>query len=203
MAAQTHTVNLINDSFDLSPLRTLEQLRQLMQPSYLGESYLHTLAREGDALTLELLLDSEMTSDIDLADAQGSRPLHEACRYGHLDVVRVLISAGAKIDGRFDPLGVSPLMLACEKKATEVVRHLVRYGANVNQRHRLSGKTALHIAAESGDTLTAGVLLAAGAQASAEDRIGKTARDYAAQSGHKDLEQILIKVMAHRCLYRT
>ena len=154
-------------------------------------------------MTLELMLDTEITTDIDVADAQGNRPLHEACRYGHLDTVRLLLSAGARTDCRHEPLGVTPLLLACEKGSAEIARHLIRHGANVNQRHRLSGQTALHIAAAGGDVLTAGVLLAAGAQAFAEDRDGKTPRDYAAQSGHTDLEHILIKVMIHRCLYHT
>lgn len=199
MAAPTHTIDLIAYNFNIESTDFFSTLQKAARPSLVGESYLHTLAREGDSLTIDLLLQDG--ADVDSADAQGNRPLHEAARCGHLDVVQVLLANGAKIDAKTDPLGVSALMLAIEHGHQDIVRLLISRGASLAARNRLNGQGVLHLAAQRGDMTVVGLLIRAGAGVFMEDRQGQTARDYAARNRHRETEQALIKVMSHQARY--
>jgi len=81
-------------------------------------------------------------------------PLDTAASAGSVEVVRLLLEAGAKVDGQIDcvtsPL-ISALSLARQdkddvKRCDEVVRLLVEHGANVNRLHRNMHLTPLDIA---------------------------------------------------------
>lgn len=199
MAAPTHTIDLIAYNFNIESTNFFSTLQKAARPSLVGESYLHTLAREGDALTIDLLLQDG--ADVDAMDDQGNRPLHEAARCGHADVVQLLLDHGAKIDAKTDPLGVSALMLAIEQGHSDVIRVLISRGASLAARNRLTGSGVLHLAAQRGDITTIGLLISAGAGVFMEDRQGQTARDYAARARHRTAEQALIKVMTHQARY--
>ena len=199
MAAPTHTIDLIAYNFNIESTDFFTTLQKAARPSLVGESYLHTLAREGDSLTIDLLLQDGAA--VDAADAQGSRPLHEASRCGHLDVVNVLLAHGAKLDAKTDPLGVSALMLAIEHGHHDLVRLLVSRGASLSARNRLNGQGVLHLAAQQGDLTTIGLLISAGAGVFMEDRQGQTPRDHAARTHHRAAEQALVKVMSHQARY--
>lgn len=199
MTAPSHTIDLIAYNFNIETSDFFSTLQRAARPSLVGESYLHTLAREGDAMTMELLLDDGAA--VDHVDAQGSRPLHEAARCGHLDVVALLLDHGARTDAPSDPLGVTPLMLAVENGHLDVARFLIKRGAQIGARNRLNGQGVLHIAAVAGNTVMIGLLVAAGAGVFMEDKLGQTARDHAARHRHRDAEQALIKVMTHQARY--
>ncbi len=199
MAAPTHTIDLIAYNFNIESTDFFSTLQKAARPSLVGESYLHTLAREGDSLTIDLLLQDG--ADVDSADAQGNRPLHEAARCGHLDVVQVLLANGAKIDAKTDPLGVSALMLAIEHGHHDIVRLLISRGASLAARNRLSGQGVLHLAAQRGDLTLIGLLIRNGAGVFIEDRNGQTPRDHAAKNRHYAAEKALVTVMAHQARY--
>ena len=55
-------------------------------------------------------------------------PLHVAAQAGHLDVVRILVEAGARKD-RTSKTGITPLFAAAHKGQIEIVRWLVACGA--------------------------------------------------------------------------
>lgn len=199
MAAPTQTIDLIAYNFNIESTDFFSTLQKAARPSLIGESYLHTLAREGDALTIDLLLQDG--AEVDAVDAQGNRPLHEAARCGHADVVRVLLDAGARPDAKADPLGVSALMLAVENGHSEIVRMLIKRGASLGARNRLNGQGVLHLAAQNGDLTMIGLLISSGAGVFMEDRSGQTPRDHAARCRHRAAEQALIKVMTHQARY--
>jgi len=67
--------------------------------------------------------------------APGDDPVGEAARKGHLAVLRVLISAGRKVD-TVDEDGMTPLLWASRRGDLDSVRLLLNSGANPN---RLSG----------------------------------------------------------------
>lgn len=62
-----------------------------------------------------------------------STPIGLAAQFGHTDIVRLLIRAGANVNIR-DINGWTPLMWAATKGYLEIVRLLIQAGANVNNR---------------------------------------------------------------------
>ena len=68
-------------------------------------------------------------ADVNATDERGSTPLLEAARYGHDDIVRVLIAAGADVKAQ-DKDGKTALMLAVQGTHDEVVRVLKQAGAS-------------------------------------------------------------------------
>ncbi len=199
MAAPTHTIDLIAYNFNIDTPDVFTALQRAARPALTGESYIHTLAREGDALTIDLLLEDGAAPD--LPDAQGTRPLHEAARFGHEDVVALLLDAGAKTDAKTDPLGVSPLMVAIENNHMGIVRLLLKRGASLTVRNHLNGHGVLHLAAQGGNLSLIGLLVSAGAGVFMEDRLGQTPRDHAARNNHHMAEKALVTVMAHQARY--
>ena len=68
-----------------------------------------------------------------MRDYCGWIPLHEACNYGHTEVVNVLLDADSNIDdpGGHACNGVTPLIDAANNGHVDVVEVLLERGANV------------------------------------------------------------------------
>lgn len=78
--------------------------------------------------------------------------LHCACEASRLEVVEMLLDAGAFVDP-IDSFSRTPLILSCQKGDEEIVRVLVRHGANVN--HHFGTSTPWEIAWARRETQTA------------------------------------------------
>jgi ankyrin repeat protein len=65
---------------------------------------------------------------VNATDERGNTPLLEAARYGHEDICRVLIGAGADVKAK-DKDGKTALMLAVQNNHDDVVRVLKQAGA--------------------------------------------------------------------------
>jgi ankyrin repeat protein len=83
--------------------------------------------REGNTDMVRSLV-SGRDADVNATDERGSTPLLEAARYGHEDITRVLIAAGANVKAK-DQDGKTALMLAIQGDHEEVVRVLKQAGA--------------------------------------------------------------------------
>lgn len=104
---------------------------------------------------------------------QGVTPLQFAARFGHAEVVKTLLAAGAKIEGGSPEHG--PLLLAVHaEEPAEVVRLLLDAGAEVNVQGK-DGMTPLMIVALSGDAASLRLLLEHGADTQLKDKDGNTA----------------------------
>lgn len=81
-----------------------------------GSTNAHTAAARGDIASLRQIAESEK-SKLDAKDVNGWRPIHEAVRAGHKEVVELLVDHGADIDARTGILedGSSALWLAIER----------------------------------------------------------------------------------------
>ena len=77
--------------------------------------------------TVELLL----KHDTNISDDKLSSLLVVACKEGNLDVVKVLLDQGAKVN-QTDNRGRLPLLMACKENNLNVVRLLLERGANAN-----------------------------------------------------------------------
>lgn len=117
--------------------------------------------------------------------------LNSAIFGGHLELVKLIVSQGAAINGGNDP-DTAPLMEAAGFGRTEIAAFLLSKGADANTKNSRS-LSALMYAASKGYTETASLLIARGADVNAvtsDDNM--TALLYAAKKGMKDLVQLLI-----------
>ncbi len=192
-------LDLLAYNFNLETTDFLSQFRQTPDRSLVGQSFLHELAREGDVLSAEVIINAG--GEVDLADDEGRRPLHEAAFFGQKDMVEFLISCGAIIDAPIHPFGHTALYYAVERGHMDVTRSLIEHSASLMVEDRLTGQGLLHLAAASGDMAMIGLLIAAGVDVFHEDKKGMTARDIAARKGHKDVESVLVKVMEHHARF--
>jgi ankyrin repeat protein len=155
----------------------------------------------------------------------GSTPLILASENGHIEIVKLLLDADAKVSAkRYD--NSNALILASQNGYTEIVKLLLDSGAKLDSRTKI-GATALILASQNGHTETVKLLLDAGAKVDvslfppgilsrtdgllgsveikAEDRpdfeylkiVGKsTPLILAAQNGHAEIVKLLLGVGA-------
>lgn len=98
-------------------------------------------ARAGDAGRVRTLL-SEGVSPNGRETLNGHAPLHQAARANALEVVDILLAAGADPSAP-DGQGATPLMHAADSVALDAGRRLLAAGAEVNAQHDPDGNTAL------------------------------------------------------------
>ncbi|KDO20925.1 TKL protein kinase [Saprolegnia parasitica CBS 223.65] len=111
--------------------------------------------------------------------------------HGHVDVVSVLLDAGATADA-LDAMNAPPLFRAAQQGHRDVVDRLVVGGANVNLQ-LASGATALTEAAAAGRGETVEALLAAEANVGLHSWDGTTSLMAAAASGNVDVAMQLLQ----------
>src|SRR5687767_12324387 len=101
-------------------------------------------AKKGDAALVSMLLQRDPSLK-DARDKYGSTPLHCAAWKGHLDVVEVLLTAGADVNAvnQNEHWGTTPLHAAAHANQDGIARLLIEHGADVNARD-LHEKTPLH-----------------------------------------------------------
>lgn len=114
-----------------------------------GQTPLHIATISGHTGIVDYLLKdktSARTQDILQAqDISGATPLHEAVRYGRVDIAKMLLSNGAQVDA-LDSLGKTPLLLIIPQEAQmEMYSLLLQNHANCNQKD-MYGDMVLHIA---------------------------------------------------------
>lgn len=119
-------------------------------------------------------------------------PLFLAVENGHLEMVKLLLDFGAKVNAR-DSEKKTPLMNLDEDASAELVEILIKYGAKVNLASK-DGSTALIMAAENAEYQVVEALINAGAEINAKDKEGQTALMNAAFSD--DFESVRLLILA-------
>ena len=127
-------------------------------------------------------------------DPNGYVYLDVAAKNGHLEVVRLLLEAGANKE-RKGKTGATALILAAETGRLEVVRLLLQAGADKDAANE-NGKTALILAAEKGHLEVVQLLLEAGADQDSAMTGGATALMLAAQNGKLEVVRMLLEAGA-------
>lgn len=119
--------------------------------------------------------------------ADGFTALHLAAFFGKVEIARVLLDAGARVDadGR-NAFANQPLHAAAAGRHIEVCRVLLAAGADVNATQH-GGFAPLHSAAQHGDDGLVELFLSAGADPAATDASGRTPADLATTAGHEDV----------------
>lgn len=113
------------------------------------------------------------------ADNNGPTPLVAGCH--SVAVVKLLLAAGAGVDGEDTSNGWTPLFTASYYGHAEMVELLLSAGANVNKA-TYDGSTPLYTASSRGHTKVVKLLLTAGAHVNNADNPGHCTALYAASS---------------------
>ncbi|XP_057689134.1 B-cell lymphoma 3 protein homolog [Corythoichthys intestinalis] len=147
-------------------------LRAGSDPSALdrnGQTALHLCCEYNhpECLSAVLSLPSSAVC-LDMKNFQGLSPLHLAVLHAHINLVSMLLGAGADINTMDIKSGQSPLILAVESNNAEMVHFLIESGCDVN-RPSYSGNTALHSACARGQADLVRALLKNGADSSVKN----------------------------------
>jgi ankyrin repeat protein len=161
--------------------------RLIRERTSLGETALHllVLGESHDAIRSILALGAE----VDAICGAGESPLSLAASLGRVEVVRILLDAGALIEteGQLEPT----LHKGVRSGKVEIVRVLLDAGANVNQLADFA-EAPLHIASEEGFSDVVELLLSRGADATLKSTFGGTAIDMARAAGNEACIALLI-----------
>ncbi|KAM4901060.1 ankyrin repeat domain-containing protein 16 [Sylvia borin] len=163
----------------------------------LGDSLLHHAARAGHRDVLEFLV-QDIGMDMEVANGDYKRPIHEAASMGHQECVAFLLDRGASVDC-LKKADWTPLMMACTRKNLEVIRTLVEHGANPLLRNK-DGWNCFHIASREGHPEVLRYLLDVSPSCwDTESTTGRTPLHTAAMHGCSQVVELLLE----RCQYRA
>jgi ankyrin repeat protein len=132
---------------------------------------------EGDTKAVALFIEAGFNPDT--RDKRGVPLLCLATRGKHLAVAELLLDRGASIDLQSEDRGYSALMDAAQAGAVELARLFLSRNADPNLASKDS-QTALIVAVGRNDAAVSRLLLEAGADPDIVDKLGLSARKYAA-----------------------
>jgi len=119
------------------------------------------------------------------------RALNLAVNRGHLDIVKRLISAGAKLNSR-DADDFSPLETSIDNGHIDIVKELIKAGADINATDN-NGYTPLFLAIERNDLNILKELINAGANVNISSKKGWTPLMYACNKENIEYAKLLLE----------
>lgn len=157
---------------------------------HLAEADVHEAAALGLSPRLGALLAAD-PGRANRLSPDGGTPLGLAAFFAQPESVRLLLQAGADVEGVCPGFNqVRPLHAGTAGRSSEVVALLLEAGADPNSLQHL-GYTSLMTAAGNGDREICEQLVAAGAQSERRNEAGESAADLARQRGHRALADCL------------
>jgi ankyrin repeat protein len=147
-------------------------------------------AEQGDAAAVRQML----AADPDLvrsADEELRTPLHFAAESGSVEMVEVLLEAGADVNAQTRG-GETPLHRALWGDDHELIEALLAADPDLTIENSYGRTPLLRVARETGDVEMAARLLDAGAEIGAVDRFGASSLDLAAWRGNEPLVDLLL-----------
>jgi uncharacterized protein len=148
-----------------------------------------TAVKQSDVRAVKSLLASKI--DVNATDVDGSTALHWASQRDNLEIVNLLLVAGAnpKISSRYN---ITPLYLAAVNGSPAVIERLLKAGVDANSVAK-DGETALMTASLTGKPDAVKVLLDRGADVGVKDPAkGQTALMWAASEGNAATVELLL-----------
>ena len=137
----------------------------------------------------------QQKSVVNAAEVDGSTALHWAVHRDDVDMVDLLIGAGADVKAT-TRYGVTPISLAAVNGSGAVIKRLLRAGADPNAALH-GGETALMTAARTGDPEAVRILLAGGANVNETEQTRRqSALMWAAAEGNTEAIKVLVEAGA-------
>eukprot|EP00439_Symbiodinium_sp_Y106_P066772 s742_g10.t3 len=135
----------------------------------------------------------QLPQDPNLTPPSGETALATAVAGNHLEIARLLVEAGSRLDAAVGHARSMPLSIAVNVPGDGVamVKFLLEAGASIDARNS-QGSTALALAAAFGRTEVVRLLLLEGAGVDLMDSTGWTALTTASSRGHAEAVQVLL-----------
>ena len=186
----------IDDDAPLTgPANILVVRMELQSSDEATNETLLSACKRGRETEVEHLLHAPLNPDV--RDAQNDwTGIHLAAKNGHLDIVRLLLEAGADMDAARQN-GATALQQAAWNGYLNVVRFLLEAGADKDAA-RQDGTTAVIGAAQNGHLDVVRLLLEAGADKDAANQDGWTALHMAAVFCHSHVVRLLLEAGADK-----
>jgi ankyrin repeat protein len=154
-----------------------------------GDTRLSEAAMQGNSDEVRSLLKQKV--DVDAAQGDGTTALHWAAFRDELEMVKLLLAAGANVKAATREGGITPLFMACTNGNAAIIGAMLHAGADANAVNA-NGTTALMTAAASGSVSAVKVLLD-GAGVKTKERVhGQTALMFAAALNRHEVVKLLI-----------
>jgi len=160
----------------------------------MGRAALFCASEAGRATIVALLLEWSGSQGIDACNSAGWVPMHAAAKHGHVDVVALLLGAGASPAAR-DFEGRTPLSLAAAAGELETVGALLQTAAGrltVTMESNF-GWTAMAYAINGRSLACARLLAAACRDTSPTNPVGERALERCVSEGHAGLLDTLLE----------
>lgn len=162
---------------------------EVAEPSPISQQEVNEAALYGKIDTIKKALAQDYA--VDSRDPENRTVLMYAAFNGQTAIVKMLIDAGADVNGQ-DKIGTSALMFAASAPGgSETVQLLLDSGARINMVDNNEHFTALMWAAAEGQVDNVKVLLKHKADTTLQDVDGDTAESFAAKKGHSAIAQLL------------
>lgn len=144
-----------------------------------GETSVMVAASQGEVKTLKSLIAKK--ANLNLKDKSGNTALFFAISNENTEAAKLLIEAGAEL-GSFNENGDSALMTAVSFNNTELIKLILKKRPQLLNLESPEKQTPLMKAAEVGSVETVQILVNAGADLKARDKLDRTAYDIAKES---------------------
>jgi uncharacterized protein len=168
-----------------------KEIRELLlQKGYLPDHF--EAAASGNLARIKELLEDNRDL-VNTFSEDGFTPLGLAAFFGHLEIVRYLLSINADVNIRANNnFRVMPLHSAVASKNYEIVKLLLEYGADPNAKQQ-QDITPIHQAADNGDLEMIKLLLKHHADKNVRTKSSITPVDFARKKGYDKVVDFLLQ----------
>ena len=166
-------------------------MENVMETDANGWTALHTCACSGNEPLVSNLLKLEI--DVDALTMNGETALHLASYSGSIESAMTLLQQGAKIDAATSFEKNQPIHIVADRGWKALLLFFLDNGAKPNSLNLIE-RTPLHLVAANGRVDLASILLKSGANPYLLDVHGWNARQVAELNGHREVEELLVRV---------
>jgi len=186
-AAEAHWQELL---IEAEKLRREDEERMSRETADVDSQKLIEASKQGCIIDVrELLLNPFI--QVNKHDVNGDTALMQACEFGHLDIVKVLLDHDSCDVNHRNSNGYVPIIIAGRNGQTAIVQYLLTKGADIN-RENINGDTALTWASNNQHPETVALLLSQGGEVNHCTKSGATALTLAGAGRSSEVTRLLL-----------